>query len=91
MKNNTSCGIDEIDIKVVKYVISLICVPLASIFNDCLACGTFPQNMKISRVTPIHKKGKHNDVNNYRPISVLSIFSKILEKCIYNIIIEFLD
>ena len=91
MKNNTSSGIDEIDVKVVKYVISLICVPLASIFNDCLTCGTFPKKMKIARVTPIHKKGKQNDVNNYRPISVLPIFSKILEKCVYKRLIEFLD
>ena len=39
----------------------------------------------------IHNKGKQNDVNNYRPISVLPIFSKILEKCIYKSIIDFLD
>ena len=47
--------------------------------------------MKIARVTPIHKTGKQNNVNNYRPISVLPIFSKILEKCIYKRLIEFLD
>ena len=75
MKNDSS-GIDDIDIKVVKHVISLIRNPLASIFNDCLFNGTFPTKMKIARVTPIHKKGKQNDVNNYRPISVLPIFSK---------------
>ena len=82
MKNNTSSGIDNIDIKVVKCIISLISEPLSIIFNQCLCSGTFPTKMKIARVTPIHKKGKQNDVNNYRPISVLPIFSKILEKCI---------
>ena len=95
MKNYSSSGIDDIDIKVVYYldinVISLISNPLASIFNDCLFNVTFPTKMKIARVTPIHKNGKQNDVNNYRPISVLPIFSKILEKCIYKRIIDFLD
>ena len=91
MKNNTSSGIDDIDIKVVKYVIPVICKPLSIIFNQSLCSGTFQTKMKIARVTPIHKKGKQNNVNNYRPISVLPIFSKILEKCIYKRLIEFLD
>ena len=54
MKNYSSSGIDDIDIKVVKHVISLISNPLASIFNDCLFNGTFPTKMKIAQVTPIH-------------------------------------
>ena len=91
LKSDTSAGIDDIDIKVVKHVISVITVPLACILNDCLTNGIFPKNMKIAKVTPIHKKGKQNDVNNYRPISVLPIFSKILEKCIYKRLIEFFD
>ena len=78
MKNDSSPGIDDIDVKVVKHVISVISNPLASIFNDCLFNGTFPTKMKIARVTPIHKKGKQNDVNNYRPISVFAnIFQNI--------------
>ena len=73
------------------YFKTLISNPLASIFNDCLFNGTFPTKFKIARVTPIHRKGKQNDVNNYRRISVLPIFSKLLEKCIYKRIIYFLD
>ena len=91
MKNDTSPGIDNIDIKVVKYVITLISEPISFIFNECLLDGSFPMNMKIARVTPIYKKGSKNDVNNYRPISVLRIFSKILEKCIYNRLIYFIN
>ena len=64
---------------------------MSLIFNECLCTGTFPTKMKIAKVTPIHKKGKMTYVNNYRPISVLPIFSKILEKCIYKRLIEFLD
>ena len=42
--------------------------------------GIFPDINKIAKVIPIHKKGPTNDVNNYRPISLLSTFSKIMEK-----------
>ena len=91
MKNDTSPGVDDVDIKVIKYVICLICEPLSLIFNNCISTGIFPSKMKIARVTPIHKKGSRLDINNYRPISVLPIFSKILEKCIFNRLIDFID
>ena len=83
MKNNTSSGIDDIDIKVVKYVIPVICKPLSIIFNKSLCSGTFTTKMKIARAIPIHKRGKQNNVNNYRPISVLPMFSKILEQNVF--------
>ena len=56
-----------------------------------MSSGIFPTEMKTACVTPVHKKGNQDDVNNYRPISVLTIFSKIFEKCIYNRLITFLD
>ena len=46
--------------------------------------GIFPEEMKIARVTPIIKGGEVPDLGNYRPISVLCCFSKILEKIMYN-------
>ncbi|XP_065654575.1 uncharacterized protein LOC136081205 [Hydra vulgaris] len=51
----------------------------ASIHQDI-----FPERLKLARVTPIHKKGDRSNISNYRPISVLSIFSKILERIIFN-------
>ena len=91
MKNDTSAGIDSINIKVIKRVIFLICDPLCIIFNQSLAYGVVPNDLKVARITPIHKKGKMDDVNNYRPVSVLNIFAKILERCIYERLLEFLD
>ena len=49
-----------------------------------LQTGVFPEEVKIARVTPIFKGGEISDLGNYRPISVLSCFSKILEKSMYN-------
>ena len=74
-----------------KYTIHLISEPLSIIINKCISNGIFPFKMKIARVTPIFKKGDRKDINNYRPISVLTIFSKILEKCIYNRLIHFIE
>ena len=54
------------------------------IFNVSLQNGTFPDELKIARVTPLFKNGSDSDLGNYRPISVLPCFSKILEKIMYN-------
>ena len=90
MKNETSAGIDSVNIKVVKRVICFISEPLCIIFNQSLSSGRVPDDLKIARITPIHKKGRTDDINNYRPVSVLNIFSKILERCIYNRLLDFL-
>ena len=53
--------------------------------------STIPENMTISVITPLFKKGKPYDINNYRPIAYLSQFSKILEKIISNRFLHFID
>ena len=54
--------------------------PLADIFNSSLESGDFPNIWKIARVTSVFKTGSTTDLNNYRPISILSVFSKLIEK-----------
>jgi len=56
---------------------------LSQIINSSLTHGTFPDLLKTARVIPIHKSGSRSDVANYRPISLLSVFSKIFEKVMY--------
>ena len=51
--------------------------------------GIVPNKLKIARVTPIHKAGENTDVSNYRPISVLPCFSKILERIMYNRLFDY--
>ena len=55
-----------------------------NIFNLSLSTGIFPDRMKVAKVTPIFKKGEKSGISNYRPISVLPCFSKILERIMYN-------
>ena len=91
-KSGTSAGYDGIDINVVKRIIHLIASPLSSIFNAWVSKKiVFPDRLKLAKVVPVHKGGKVDDVTNYRPISVLSLFSKIFEKCLYNKLYDFLS
>jgi hypothetical protein len=73
-------GYDEFPETVIKYCVQYLIKPLAHIFNLSFQSGTFPEMLKISKIKPIPKGGDERDILNYRPISTLSAFSKILEK-----------
>ena len=83
LNNNTSCGLDDISQKLLKTTIWSILTPLTHIINSSLSSGIFPDKLKIAKVIPIYKNGDKENVNNYRPISLLSSLSKIFEKIIY--------
>ena len=64
---------------------------LAMVINKSFQEGVFPDQMQLAKVIPIHKGGSKTDVGNYRPISLLNIFSKIYEKLMHNRILKFLE
>ena len=64
----------------VKKSIDLVSKPLTYIYNTSLENGTFPKEMKIAKVIPLFKAGDKKLFSNYRPVSLLPQFSKILEK-----------
>ena len=53
--------------------------------------STFPRKWKEAKVSPLHKNGPHDDVNNYRPISILPVLSKVLEKYVHDCLSVYLD
>ena len=73
-------GIDDIDPTIVLPSIASIASPLVEIINCSFTTGVFPHALKIAKVVPIFKKGSRDNVSNYRPISILPIFSKLFEK-----------
>jgi len=81
---NKSPGPDDISCKVLKSVIDEISEPLAYIFNLSFTSGIVPNILKNARITPIFKNGDDDIFTNYRPVSVLSCISKILERLVYN-------
>ena len=91
MKPKTSSGFDCIQMKTVKSIIDHIKIPLAHIFNQSFLKGTVPNQMKLAKIIPIFKSGQKNLFKNYRPISLLPAFSKILEKIVCNRLLQFLD
>ena len=74
-----------------KNVIDSIATPLIHIFNLSFAQGVVPSQLKIAKIIPIFKSGDPLSVDNYRPISLLSSFSKILEKIMCNRLTEHLE
>lgn len=79
-KGKYSTDYNDINMKLVKDIISYIVKPLTYIFNLSFQSRIFPDNMKIAKVIPIYKSGDRHNFTNYRPISFLPQFSKILEK-----------
>ena len=90
LKINKSTGYDDISFNVVKKCFGVLHKPLLHIFNLSLQTGIFPDKLKIARVTPLFKGGENYELGNYRPISVLPCFSKILEKIMYNRLYKYL-
>ena len=90
MKEATASGPDKIPAKILEDVAELIYVPLALIFNESFWKGVFPEKWKVARVKPIFKSGQQSDMNNYRPISILSGVSGLFEKLVCDQIFVFL-
>ena len=90
LKINKSPGYDDISFNVVKKCFSSLCEPMKYMFNLSIEKGIFPDDLKIAKVTPIYKADDKSDLSNYRPISVLSCFSKILERIMYNRLYQYL-
>ena len=88
---NSSAGWDELPTFVAKKCVDSYIEPLTYLINKSFMGGVFPKELKLARVVPIFKAGDSALVTNYRPISVLSFFSKILEKIMYNHVLHFMD
>ena len=65
--------------------------PLTHIINNSIQEGDFPSKFKLTRVVPLLKSGDSNQITNFRPIFVLTFFSKIFERVMYNHLVHFLD
>ena len=90
LKKSNSCGFDGINSNIVKKIIYSIVKPLCYIFNLSISTGNVPDKLKIAKIVPVYKKNDSHLCKNYRPISILPCFSKILEKCMYKRLYSFL-
>lgn len=91
LKTKYSSGYDEIPSKVLKACSEILSPPLSYLCNLSMQCGIFPERLKYSIVKPIYKKGDKCTIANYRPISLLTTFSKVFEKVMYNRLYHYLE
>jgi len=78
-----SSGPDDIDPCIANPYLNLLALPLAAIFNASFMTGIIPSALKMAKVVPIFKQGNRAEASNYRPISILPYFAKLLEKLMY--------
>ena len=80
LKTKFSSGYDNISTYQLKMLIPALLNPLSYLINRCLQEGEFPSCLKIAKIVPLYKGNEKNLLNNYRPISLLSGFSKFSKK-----------
>ncbi len=86
-----SHGFDDISANLLKNSAHIIYLPLTRIINTSLTSGIFPEQWKMAIVKPLFKKGNKNDKANYRPISLLSAPSMVLEKVVRSQIVDYME
>ena len=91
MSNKKSSGPDEISPKILKLSLPYIVESLTYIYNLCIQHNTFPSEFKYAKVVPLPKCKETDDINNYRPISLLSSLSKPLEKYVHQHLCKYLN
>ena len=91
MNNSSAFGLDCIDTSVIKLVKPEILPALTHIVNLSITTRKFPDAWKRSKIVPLHKKGDLLDPENYRPVAIVPILSKILERAVFNQIISYLN
>ena len=90
-KNKSSTDADGLSMNIAKHVITTIIKPLTHVFNTSFKTGVFPDKLKIAKIIPIFKAGNKENCTNYRTISILPQFSKILEKLFNTRLSAFVD
>ena len=91
LNSQKATGLDGLPAKFLKDGASTIAKPLTHIINMSITSGQFPKELKCAKIVPIYKKKLKTDPGNYRPVSILSIISKIFEKVVCDQLSEYLE
>ena len=91
LKASKASGLDNISPRMLKDAAVVVAKPLTRIVIESLSQGTVPSEWKYAKITPLYKKGMSTDMDNYRPISVLPVVSKVLERVVHHQLHRFLS
>ena len=89
--SNKAHGLYSCPSYLLKFVRDIISIPLANLINLSISQGVYPAKLKISKIVAVFKSDDLTDPNNYRPISLLSIYNRIFEKLVYSRMISFIE
>ena len=84
LSKSKATGLDKISARLIREWADLIWISVFKIFNCSLTTGIFQDDWKCAKVTPLFKQGSSSDMNNYRPISVISVVAKVFERITYD-------
>ena len=91
LEKRKASGPDKVSVTLVQDAAKSTSYPLPFIYNSSLKNGIFPKVWKVAKGTPIYKSGTRTDVNNYKTISVISVFSRMLDRILHDQLFEFLQ
>ena len=91
LKSSSSCGLDNIDAKILKLGKHQLLPAITHIINLSISTQTYPMKWKMAKVIPLHKKKNEICPENYRPVSLLSTVSKICEKAIFIQLVKYFE
>ena len=91
LKRKKSPGYDDIPVSLIIDGAAQISGPLSKLINRCLRQSVFPSAEKWAKITPIYKSGERSSMDNYRPISVLPVLSKVFERVVYKQVYSYLE
>jgi hypothetical protein len=91
LDTSKALGLDGISGMLLKYCANELCYPLTRLFQLSFDVGKFPGNWKIAKIVPIFKKGRRDDPKNYRPVALLSLVSKVMERYITHHLVRHLE
>ena len=91
MSSKKATGVDGLSCKLIKLALPAIADSITHIINLSLSTGIFPDRWKEAKVIPLHKAGDLSNTNNYRPISILPVLSKLIEKAVHKHLYAFIN
>ena len=91
LKSKKACQGSDTPVKIIKEHIDIITDFIYNNFNNSLFSSYFPSNLKNADITPVLKKKDRENVENYRPVSILPVLSKVYERCMYDQMYAYLN
>ena len=91
LSKSKATGLNKISVRLIRECADLICISISKIFNCFFTMGIFPDGWKSAKGIPLFEQGSSSDMNNYRPISVISAVAKVFERIIYDQIYAYLS